>query len=275
MNCGVHGEKSPDGFYKNNGECITCKRQREKNRREREPKKIAGWKDRWRKNNKEYNFQHRKTYAQNNADVIKTYKALLLFRLKIEVLSHYCEGQPKCRLCEEEDVDCLCLDHTNQNGALHRRSITKNRSIYYWARKNKYPTFLRCLCHNCNVKEYRKFCGRSESKHSKYSQAIKKESFSIYCNGSIHCNKCSESDLDVLTIDHINGNGSIHRKTIRVRSGSGFYKWLKRNKYPDGFQVLCFNCNMKKAFEHKRNDKTKEFLKKKKVHQITLADLRA
>ena len=25
--------------------------------------------------------------------------------------------------------------------------------------------------------------------------------------------------------------------------GTKFYRWLKRNNFPEGFQVLCFNCN--------------------------------
>jgi hypothetical protein len=43
-----------------------------------------------------------------------------------------------------------------------------------------------------------------------------------------------------LTIDHINGGGSQHRKKI----GHGhFYLWLYNHGYPDGYQVLCMNCN--------------------------------
>lgn len=44
-----------------------------------------------------------------------------------------------------------------------------------------------------------------------------------------------------LTIDHLEGGGVKHRKETRYWS---FYKWLARQGYPTGFQVLCMNCQM-------------------------------
>ena len=61
------------------------------------------------------------------------------------------------------------------------------------------------------------------------------------------CFQCGEDDLDVLCIDHINGNGNQERKKINRFGGNGFYRWLRTNGYPEGYQVLCANCNMKKA----------------------------
>ena len=59
------------------------------------------------------------------------------------------------------------------------------------------------------------------------------------------CNHCGEQDIDVLCIDHIEGGG--HQERIKLGlSGNGFYKWLGRNSYPDGYQVLCYNCNIRK-----------------------------
>lgn len=45
-------------------------------------------------------------------------------------------------------------------------------------------------------------------------------------------------------IDHINGNGSKHRKKL---NNTDMYRWLIKNKYPEGFQVLCMNCNFAKG----------------------------
>lgn len=61
-----------------------------------------------------------------------------------------------------------------------------------------------------------------------------------------YCARCEVNDLDVLTIDHINGGGNAHRRQLRVGSGTNFFYWLKRNGYPEGYQVLCWNCNVKK-----------------------------
>lgn len=59
------------------------------------------------------------------------------------------------------------------------------------------------------------------------------------------CAHCAEADIDVLTVDHIDQQGSAHRLANRLASGWKTFIWLKRNSYPEGFRVLCFNCNTK------------------------------
>jgi hypothetical protein len=57
------------------------------------------------------------------------------------------------------------------------------------------------------------------------------------------CSCCGESNEVFLVMDHIGGGGNAHRREI----GHGnFYRWLKRNGYPPGFQTLCHNCNFAK-----------------------------
>ncbi len=58
-----------------------------------------------------------------------------------------------------------------------------------------------------------------------------------------HCACCGESRDYFLAIDHIDGGGSQHKKTIGFRSLAG---WLFENDWPKGFQVLCHNCNTAK-----------------------------
>lgn len=62
------------------------------------------------------------------------------------------------------------------------------------------------------------------------------------------CACCGEEQIEFLTIDHMNNDGSKHRKSLGIRKGGGvkFYRWLRNNKFPPGFQVLCFNCNATK-----------------------------
>jgi len=59
------------------------------------------------------------------------------------------------------------------------------------------------------------------------------------------CKLCDAMDMAVLSIDHIDGGGTRHRNQL-LRQGTTLYRWLVKNNYPEGFQVLCFNCNMKK-----------------------------
>lgn len=66
---------------------------------------------------------------------------------------------------------------------------------------------------------------------------------SHYCNGQVKCACCGESNIVFLAIDHINGGGGRHRREINA-GGAMFYRWLRDNGYPEGFRVLCHNCNM-------------------------------
>jgi len=61
------------------------------------------------------------------------------------------------------------------------------------------------------------------------------------------CACCGEKEQMFLTIDHINDDGAEHRRKIKRGGGASFYYWLKLNNYPEGFQVLCFNCNHAKS----------------------------
>jgi len=60
------------------------------------------------------------------------------------------------------------------------------------------------------------------------------------------CACCGEARSAFLTIDHIDGGGNKHRKEI---GGSAhLHSWLIKNKFPDGFRTLCFNCNCGRRF---------------------------
>lgn len=60
------------------------------------------------------------------------------------------------------------------------------------------------------------------------------------------CVYCGETDISKLSVDHVNGDGGKRRKEgIYGALGAGFqlYYWLRRNKYPDGYQICCRECN--------------------------------
>jgi hypothetical protein len=48
------------------------------------------------------------------------------------------------------------------------------------------------------------------------------------------------TNLDALTIDHIDDDGAERR--AEEGHGYRFYCWLKKHHYPGGYQVLCWNC---------------------------------
>ena len=61
--------------------------------------------------------------------------------------------------------------------------------------------------------------------------------------GKCSCPGCNESIIEFLSLDHINNDGAEERQRIGV-SGSGFYNWVKKNKFPDNLRLLCHNCNL-------------------------------
>jgi hypothetical protein len=99
-------------------------------------------------------------------------------------------------------------------------------------------------------KEYRLINSKRISEKNKKSyQYLRSNVISHYSNNMMicMCPGCNENHLDFLTIDHIDNNGSEHRKQLGNVGGTGLYKWLIKNNFPTGFQVLCMNCNFSKG----------------------------
>ncbi len=67
-----------------------------------------------------------------------------------------------------------------------------------------------------------------------------------YSKGKEICANCNFSNLDALTIDHI------EEETQPKVRGAAFYRQLIREGFPKGYQVLCFNCNRIKHINYKR-----------------------
>jgi len=59
------------------------------------------------------------------------------------------------------------------------------------------------------------------------------------------CACCGEIRYEFLAIDHINGGGNQERKNY---SRNGFVSFLIKNNFPEGYRVLCHNCNLAIGF---------------------------
>jgi hypothetical protein len=57
-----------------------------------------------------------------------------------------------CPGCTETTPEFLHIDHTNNDGAAHRRETkgTRGLGLYFWLKKNNYPSGFQVLCANCN-----------------------------------------------------------------------------------------------------------------------------
>lgn len=83
-----------------------------------------------------------------------------------------------------------------------------------------------------------KVCNNARNKA--YRAALRLEILTHYTGGSLKCELCPESRVQVLDLDHVNGlkGGRNARKTT-----TSVYLEAKREGFPDTFRVLCRNCN--------------------------------
>lgn len=86
---------------------------------------------------------------------------------------------------------------------------------------------------------YQKNRARELAQAKQRNRALKDAAYRAY--GGYRCACCGETQPAFLSIDHVNGDGCKHRKSIG--RGTSIYAWLRNNGYPAGFQVLCHNCN--------------------------------
>ncbi len=78
--------------------------------------------------------------------------------------------------------------------------------------------------------------------------ANKKLKDAVYDAYGYQCACCGEAEEMFLTIDHINNDGAEHRRSTGIKTGgTRFYRWLIKNNFPEGFQVLCWNCQWGKV----------------------------
>lgn len=102
----------------------------------------------------------------------------------------------------------------------------------------------------CNAERRKRYAanpakGRALSKASKLK--LRQQVLEAYGN-KCACPHCPETNPAFLSIDHIGGGGNSHRRNI-VGLSRSFYAWLKQRGYPkEGFQLLCYNCNLGRAF---------------------------
>lgn len=77
---------------------------------------------------------------------------------------------------------------------------------------------------------------------------LRREAFEHY---GMQCKACGFNDLRALQIDHVDDNGAEERRRLGHRNFSGwmFYRWLKIQGWPPGYQTLCANCNAIKQVE--------------------------
>ncbi len=150
-------------------------------------------------------------------------------------------GFKRCDACREERRKCW-------NEWRKREGSQDRLTEYSRRRREKRKREGRCaLCGtpleskrwvHCDV------CRKKVNERSnKWYHGRKLGVFKHYSNNEKpSCDCCGESEIKFLCLDHIGGGGSAHRRELNG-NGRAIYGWIIKNNFPDGFRVLCANCN--------------------------------
>lgn len=244
--------------------CLLCQGERSKGRYSEEKKQATY---QWRKDHPEDLAKIQKRCYEKHGEAYKKQMKQRREALRLRVLQHYSSETPSCACCQEKNIEFLCLDHINNDGAEHRKELKKKTEGYWsWVERNGYPPGYRVLCHNCNhtyavfgnCPHQPNFVQEDVSKLTpgkRHSRKLKNLVLKHYGGNPPHCACCQETESNFLAIDHVNGGGREHRRRLKESVGiSGdtmFYRWVIYEDYPPMFRILCHNCNFAHgAYDH-------------------------
>ena len=194
---------------------------------------------RYRDSHKAQRNEYSRQYYQTHKKAVREYQR----QYRLEHLTEAHEASKR-----------YCLSHREQRNAQHRAYVATHREEIRASGRKSYKKHREERIEKIRIYEQ---SHKSELKMMK--RAIKLDVLTHYGGGICACVTCGFDDLRALTIDHINGHGNAHRRSLGSCGGYAFYLWLRRNQYPDGYQTLCSNCQKIKqetdgeyAFKQKR-----------------------
>lgn len=158
------------------------------------------------------------------------------------------------RKADPNETRCTYCNGDAVRNNMCQRCIDNHKT---YKRKRYKQQVVNGLCTQCNkpTNDTKRLCVQCWEKRFRLSserqQRLKLAAFDAY--GGPVCAMCGFDNTAVLEIDHINGGGRQHLKTI----GPGrFYFWLQQNNYPEGFRVLCPTCNKLAHIQRKQSDRS-------------------
>lgn len=120
----------------------------------------------WYKKNKASSLFVSKKWRDNNPDKIKTMRlkhTQVQRSLRESIIKAY-GGVCSNPNCLDSRIECLTIDHVNNDGNKWRKVHGTGLPFYKWIVANNYPTFLQVLCWNCNLVKH--FYGRYPSERN-------------------------------------------------------------------------------------------------------------
>ena len=155
---------------------------------------------------------------------------------------------PKCRVCQS-------LVRQNWKEANQDRVKAKNRA---WQLQN--PDRVKAAQERWKAKNPGLAAQRAAEWYREHKTEIRTQERDryhdlkeqVYLRYGDACNCCGETVRQFLSIDHVNNDGNVRRKTLGYgvgKNGGGvrLYKQIIAEGFPDSYQILCMNCNWGKA----------------------------
>lgn len=145
------------------------------------------------------------------------------------------------------------LECSIKNNHLHKKNYYSKNRKEILIKSKKYYEEQRKRSHDwyyANIKRRRLYMDENKNKinDDQKKRRLKRRVIVLihYGGNPPKCVCCGETLIEFLTIDHINNNGAKHRDIIG-KSGHALYDWLIKNNFPEGYQVMCWNCNWAKS----------------------------
>lgn len=113
----------------------------------------------------------------------------------------------------------------------------------------------KCRQDSSNRRNYSKNRSKELKRMRERRAALKLEVLTHYSpNETLGCSweGCSITDVDMLSLDHIQNDGAKDRKDNPGPSTSTYFK-VKQKGFPLGLQTLCWNHQWKKELTHSRD----------------------
>ena len=164
----------------------------------------------------EYAKEYRKTHPDLRHRNQKVYLKEYRQRPEVKELMKKYKEQKICPKCKNptDGKTIYCSECRKEKNLIHNRVLEKYKEEY-----------------NKKQREYQR----------KYRKRDKLKLFIHYSGNPPRCQCCGEQHIEFLTIDHINNDGVKDRKKGLI--GHNLYDWLIKNNYPEGYRILCYNCN--------------------------------
>ena len=162
------------------------------------------------------------------------------------------EGHSSCQKCldnakvryEKLIAAGMCPVHSNEPLVM---GLTRCQKCLDYAKTRLEKLKTRGMCTRCLIEptlDGHALCRKCLDEGKLQAEKIKLEVFKHYSGDEIpYCACCGENNYEFLTVDHIDGGGAQHRRENGYHPGNSTYSWILKNNFPEGFRILCWNCN--------------------------------